>query len=106
MAILGFDRKSPTFDPHLLTTKHDGVVERRVAMTLELAMASYARGLHVLFDGVPLLPTGHLWAEVYHYAPLCKRARLPSSKAKRPLSRCTAVVKRDGTFRHHFVQRE
>ena len=42
--------------------KYDGVVERRIALILEAAMASCLEAPR-LFGGVPLPPTGPLWAE-------------------------------------------
>ncbi|CAM9987322.1 unnamed protein product, partial [Laminaria digitata] len=47
--------------------KHDGVVERRIACTLELAMASCLEAKR-LFDGEKLPATGPLWAEACHHA--------------------------------------
>ena len=47
--------------------KHDGVVESRIAVTLELGMASCLEARR-LFGGVPLPPTGPLWAEACAYA--------------------------------------
>ena len=47
--------------------KHDGVVERRIACKLELAMVSCLEAKR-LFDGEKLPPTGPLWAEACHHA--------------------------------------
>ncbi|CAN0297573.1 unnamed protein product, partial [Scytosiphon promiscuus] len=47
--------------------KHDGVVERRIGVTLELAMASCLEAPR-LFGGVPMPPTGPLWAEACAFA--------------------------------------
>ena len=47
--------------------KHVGVVERRVAVTLELGMASYLEAPRLL-GGVPLPPTGSLSAEACAFA--------------------------------------
>ena len=47
--------------------KHDGVVERRIAMTLELAMASRLEAAR-LFGDAKMPPTQPLWAEACKYA--------------------------------------
>ena len=47
--------------------KHDGVVERRIAMTLELAMASRLEAPR-LFGDAKTPPTQPLWAEACKYA--------------------------------------
>ena len=47
--------------------KHDGVVERRIAMTLELAMASRLEAPR-LFGDAQMPPTQPLWAESCKYA--------------------------------------
>ena len=47
--------------------KYDGVVERRIALVLEATMASCLEALRS-FGGVPLPPTGHLWAEACVHA--------------------------------------
>ena len=47
--------------------KHDGVVERRIAMTLELAMASRLEAPR-LFRDAQMPPTQPLWAESCKYA--------------------------------------
>ena len=47
--------------------KHDGVVERRIAMTLELAMASRLEAPR-LFSDAKTPPTQPLWAEACTYA--------------------------------------
>ena len=47
--------------------KQDGVVDRRLAMTFELAMASLLEAPR-LFGNARMPPTQPLWAEVYKYA--------------------------------------
>ena len=47
--------------------EYDGVVERRIALVLEAAMESCLEAPH-LFGGVPLPPTGPLWAEACVHA--------------------------------------
>ena len=47
--------------------KYDGFVERRIALVLEVAMASCLEAPR-LFGGVPLPPTGPVWAEACVHA--------------------------------------
>ena len=47
--------------------KYDGVVKRRIAKVLDAAMASCLEAPR-LFSGVPLRPTGPLWAEACVHA--------------------------------------
>ena len=51
----------------VVSPKYDGVVERRIALVLEAAMASCPEAPR-LFGGVPLPPTGPLWAEACVHA--------------------------------------
>ena len=47
--------------------KHDGAVERRIAMTLELAMASCLEPLRI-FSDAKMPPTQPLWTDSFKYA--------------------------------------